>query len=162
MYMGDFDFEGDVPEDNWEDTAGGHSNNHVNGSDSEENSVGNRGEEREDGDSGEENNDSEDGEAETEPFYNYHDWDNGELLTPEERALVLKIPNNYKRARAMNIHRREHKMVELELITEVGPIVPPGYGPPPAHAKLKPKSRKTMNRSRKVTHSANPTVRHNT
>jgi hypothetical protein len=37
----------------------------------------------------------------------FADWDNGKILTAEERATVLSLGSNYERSRAMNIRRRQ-------------------------------------------------------
>ena len=45
----------------------------------------------------------------------YADWDNGEPLTPEERAQILTL-STYERAREMNIRMR--KRMEVSLVSE--------------------------------------------
>jgi hypothetical protein len=42
----------------------------------------------------------------------YADWDNGEILTPEERAQIMKL-SLYKRSRKMNIRRRKRMEADL-------------------------------------------------
>jgi hypothetical protein len=45
----------------------------------------------------------------------YKDWDNGEALTPDERAEIMSLKSNYERAQAMNKRRNARLLKELEL-----------------------------------------------
>ena len=45
----------------------------------------------------------------------YKDWDNGELLTPEQRAEVMALGSNYERAQMMNKLRNSRMIEELDI-----------------------------------------------
>ena len=51
------------------------------------------------------------------------DWDNGEIITEEERQILLAMSSNYERKRAMNIRRRKRLEVESGLADAVGSMV---------------------------------------
>lgn len=74
----------------------------------------------------------------------YRNWDNGEVLTPEEHASIMTLGSDYERYRAINIHTRDCEMVKEGLLTEVGPIIPRDVGavaPQPPKRKSRPKPR---------------------
>ena len=51
----------------------------------------------------------------------FADWDNGEPLTPEECAQLMKL-STYERAREMNIRRRRHMEADGEIYSRLGEL----------------------------------------
>ena len=45
----------------------------------------------------------------------YANWDNGEPLTPDERAAILRMKSNYERSQTMNKRRNTRMLKELEM-----------------------------------------------
>jgi hypothetical protein len=70
----------------------------------------------------------------------FADWDNGEPLTPEERAQLMKI-STYERAREMNICRRWHMEADLtsEFRALTGNVISLHSKPAPTPHKCKTK-----------------------
>lgn len=66
-------------------------------------------------------------------------WDNGEHLTPEEREIVLAMPNDAERTRAMNIRRRDQESLEQGLLDKLPPFLtkPPAPTKPAAKRKAR-------------------------
>jgi Ni/Co efflux regulator RcnB len=53
----------------------------------------------------------------------YKDWDNGEALTPAQRANVMALGLNYKRAQMMNKLRNAHVLREMNIDGEVSDLL---------------------------------------
>jgi hypothetical protein len=48
----------------------------------------------------------------------YEDWDNGEVLTPEQRKKIMAMASNYERSKAMNTIRNTRLIEELGVRNE--------------------------------------------
>jgi hypothetical protein len=48
----------------------------------------------------------------------YEDWDNGEVLTPEQRKKIMAMGSNYERSKAMNMIRNARLIEELGVQNE--------------------------------------------
>jgi hypothetical protein len=52
----------------------------------------------------------------------YKDWDNGETLTPAQRAYVMALGSNYERAQMMNKLRNARMLQEMKINDEVSDL----------------------------------------
>lgn len=57
-------------------------------------------------------------------------WDNGENVTPEERAFLLALDSDSERTRVMNIRFRDSEALEEGLIDQIPSIIPKSLAPP--------------------------------
>ena len=53
----------------------------------------------------------------------YKDWDNGETLTPTQRANVMALGSNYERAQMMNKLRNARMLLEMNIDDEVSDLL---------------------------------------